>query len=339
MIITYFLLLVMLFFWGFSFIVVDIAMDFVTPLSIALYRLIIAAISMIIIDSILRMKKNKKSVLTFDKTINIGSERNYWSYIVLASLAGVSLYLFIIYSAISLIGPSLPVLVDCLINPILITLLSLAIFKEKLSKNKVIGFIVASFGAYLLITGGNIGVLQPNSPNFLGYILALLAPLMWSFYTIAIKKVKQFDSSRTDFQNLKNVSIFGVIEFFILIIITGELNIFLNNLLNLIVFLCALYLGLGAFVIGYYIWSYSLKKLRASSVASFLYLQPFLTLILSIIFQRNDVIGLLNIIGGLIVMGALVIINYKKQELTTPNSSKAKPSRERDDISIGRMEN
>jgi len=321
---TYLLLFVMIFFWGFSFIVVDIAMDFVTPLSIALYRLIIAATALIIIDKFLKMKNNKKTPITFDKTINKGSERNYWLYIVLASLGGVSMYLFVIYSAISLIGPSLPVLVDCLINPILITLLSLVIFKEKLSKNKVVGFIIASFGAFLLITGGNIGVLQPNSPNFLGYILALLAPLMWSFYTIAIKKVKQFDSSRTDFQNLKNVSIFGVIEFFILVIISGQLNIFLNNFLNIIVFLCALYLGLGAFVIGYYIWSYSLKKLRSSSVASFLYLQPFITLLLSMLFQRNDVIGLWNIIGGLIVMVALVIINYKKQELTTQNFSEAK---------------
>jgi len=321
---TYFLLFAMIFFWGFSFIVVDIAMDFVTPLSIALYRLIIAAVSMIIIDLYLRKKNNNKIALTIDKDINNGSKKNYWLYIALASLAGVSLYLITIYSAISLLGPSLPVLVDCLINPILITLLSLVIFKEKLNKNKVIGFIIASFGAYLLITGGNIGVLEPNSPNFLGYILALLAPLMWSFYTIAIKKVKQYDGSRTDFQNLKNISIFGSIEFFILVIITGQLNIFLNNFLNIIVFLCALYLGLGAFVIGYYIWSYSLKKLRSSSVASFLYLQPFITLILSIIFQRNDVIGLWNIIGGLIVMVALVIINYKKQELTTQNSSEAK---------------
>ena len=310
---TYFLLFAMIFFWGFSFIVVDIAMDFVTPLSIALYRLIIAAVSMIIIDLYLRKKNNNKIALTIDKDINKGSERNYWLYIILASLAGVSLYLIVIYSAISLIGPSLPVLVDCLINPILITLLSLVIFKEKLSKNKVIGLTIASFGAFLLITGGNIGVLQPNSPNFLGYILALLAPLMWSFYTIAIIKVKQFDSSRTDFQNLKNVSIFGAIEFLILNIITGQLNIFLNNFLNPIVFLCALYLGLGAFVIGYYIWSYSLKKLRSSSVASFLYLQPFITIILSIIFQRNDVVGFWNVIGGLIVMAALVIINYKNK--------------------------
>ncbi len=315
MLLTYVLLFVMIFFWGFSFIIVNIAMDFVTPLSIALYRLIIASISMILIDLYLRKKNYKKEALNTSNTGDEKSEFNYWLCVVLASLAGVSLYLVFIYSAISLIGPSLPVLLDCLINPILINILSLFIFKEKLNKNKSIGFIIASIGLYLLITGGDIRVLQPNSPNFIGYILALLAPLMWSFYTIAIKKVKQFDNSRTDFQNLKNISIFGCIEFFILILLAGEFNIFLNNFLNPIVVLCALYLGLGAFVIGYYIWSYSLKKLRSSSVASFLYLQPFLTLIFSIIFQRNDVIGVWNIIGSLIVIVALIIINYKRQEL------------------------
>ena len=312
MLLMYFLLFVMIFVWGFSFIIVDIAMEFVTPLSIALYRLNIASILLVLIDLYLRKKNNKNSNLNVDSDIKEGSEKNYWMYIVLASLTGVSLYLFIIYSAISLIGPSLPVLADCLINPILIAILSLGIFKEKLSKNKIIGFVIASFGAYLLITGGNIGVLQPTSPIFLGYILALLAPLVWSFYTIAVKKIKQFDKSRTDFQNLKNISIFGCIEFFILIIITGQMNIFVNNFFNLIVFLCALYLGVGAFVIGYYIWNYSLKKMKSSSVASFLYLQPFITLILSIIFQRSDVIAIWNLIGGVIIIVALVIINYKK---------------------------
>jgi len=72
----------MIFFWGFSFIVVDIAMDFVTPLSIALYRLIIAAVSMIMIDLFLKMKNNKKNTLTFDKNINNGSKKYYWLYIV-----------------------------------------------------------------------------------------------------------------------------------------------------------------------------------------------------------------------------------------------------------------
>jgi len=54
---TYLLLFLMIFLWGFSFIAVDIAMDFVTPLSIALYRLVIAAISMAIVDWYLKEKK------------------------------------------------------------------------------------------------------------------------------------------------------------------------------------------------------------------------------------------------------------------------------------------
>lgn len=313
MLLTYLLLFLMIFLWGFSFIAVDIAMDFVPPLSIALYRLIIAAISMTIVDWYLRKKRNKPMTNSLIEREDENSNKQYWLFIFLASLAGVSLYLFIIYSAIDLIGPSIPVFSDCLINPILITIIALVVFKEKLSKKKIIGFAIASFGAFLLITGGNLGVLQPDSPNFLGYILSLLAPLSWTSYTIVIKKLKKFNRFKSDFQNLKNISIFGCLELFLLVILSNQFDVFLNNILNVVVFLCALYLALGAFVIGYYIWNFSLKKLKSSNVASFLYLQPFLTLILSIVFQRDDVIGLWNIIGGIVVMIAIMIINYKKQ--------------------------
>ncbi len=315
MLLTYLLLFLMIFLWGFSFIAVDIAMDFVPPLSIALYRLLIAAISMTIVDWYLR-KKNKPMTNSLVEGEDENSNKQYWLFIFLASLAGVSLYLFIIYSAIDLIGPSIPVFSDCLINPILITIIALVVFKEKLSKKKIIGFAIASFGAFLLITGGNLGVLQPDSPNFLGYILSLLAPLSWTSYTIVIKKLKKFNRFKSDFQNLKNISILGCLELFLLVILSNQFDVFLNNVLNVVVFLCALYLALGAFVIGYYIWNFSLKKLKSSNVASFLYLQPFLTLILSIIFQRDDVIGLWNIFGGIVVIVAIMIINYKKQILT-----------------------
>ncbi|MHA1194289.1 MAG: EamA family transporter, partial [Promethearchaeota archaeon] len=130
MLLTYLLLFLMIFLWGFSFIVVDIAMDFVPPLSIALYRLIIAAISMIIVDWFLREKKNKPMTNSLIEMEDENSNKQYWLFIFLASLAGVSLYLFIIYSAIDLIGPSIPVFSDCLINPILITIIALVVFKE-----------------------------------------------------------------------------------------------------------------------------------------------------------------------------------------------------------------
>ena len=51
--------------------------------------------------------------------------------------------------------------------------------------------------------------------------------------------------------------------------------------------------------------------MTSSNIASFLYIEPVLTLMFSILFQRREPIVLWNILGGLIVLVAVIIINYK----------------------------
>ncbi|MBA7629425.1 hypothetical protein ES703_36924 [subsurface metagenome] len=87
--------------------------------------------------------------------------------------------------------------------------------------------------------------------------------------------------------------------------------IFINNFSNFLLFICAIYLGLGCYVLGYFIWQNSQKILKSSNVASFLYIEPFLTLIFSLLLQRSETIVLVNILGGIIVLVAVLIINYK----------------------------
>ena len=301
----------MVFFWGLSFIIVDIAMEFVPSLSVALYRLIIASISITIINVIYKNKGKDEIYEEIEIINNKNSLKRYWSLIIIASITGISGYLFTIYTAVGLIGPSLPSFTDCLLSPIFIAFISLVIFKEKLNRKMIIGFVIASIGSYLLITGGNIRILIFENPNFIGYILALLSPVFWSTYTISIKKIKEINKRNSDFRNLSYITYFGCLELFILILLTNQLFIFLSNILNLILFLCALYLGLGAFIIGYYIWNFSLKKLKSSKVASFLYIQPFITLLFSFLFQRSDPISLLNVVGGIIILISVLIIDNK----------------------------
>ena len=230
--------------------------------------------------------------------------------IILASFTGASVFFFAQYSAIQLIGPSLPALFVCLLAPVIIAIFSLLFFKEKLSSLKIVGFVIATIGGFLLITGGDIRTLTPESPNFLGYLFALLTPLLWAIYTTAIKKVSK-SRQNSDIQILKYVAYLGTIELLIFVWLNNEFWIFIDNFLNIIIFLSALYLGLVCFVLGYYIWQNSQKQLKSSKVASFLYIEPFLTLLFSFIFQRSETIVLWNIIGGIIVLIAVIIINYK----------------------------
>jgi drug/metabolite transporter (DMT)-like permease len=298
--------------WAFSFVIVDIAGDIVnSPLSIALYRFIIASCAYLFIDFYFKLTKKRNSNSIQLSKNHSKFSRNEWILMILASFTGISLFFYAQYSAINIIGPSLPALFVCLITPVIITVLALIFFKEKLNMPKIVGFFIATIGGFLLVTGGNISTLAPDSPNFMGYFIALLTPILWAIYSTVTKKITK--SKPSNAMN-KYIAYLGTIELLIFLLINGELIIFLNNFLNVSLFLCALYLGLGCYVIGYFIWQNSQKSLKSSKVASFLYIEPFLTLLFSILFQRSETIVLWNILGGLIVLVAVLIINYEKKK-------------------------
>ena len=308
MLIVYLELIFMIVIWSFSFVVVDIAVEFIPPLSIALYRFVIASCAFLIIDAYFKLNKKKEIIRKNDEIEYKRFSKNDWILIILASFTGVSLFFFAQYSAIEIIGPSLPALFVCLITPVIITILAIFFFKEKLNALKIIGFAIATIGGFLLVTGGDITILTPKSPNFLGYLFALLTPLLWAVYSTATKKVSKTSSSST--MN-KYIAYIGTFELIIFVLLNGELIIFINNFLNVLLFICALYLGLGCYVLGYFIWQNSQKVLKSSKVASFLYIEPFLTLLFSFLLQRSETIVLWNIVGGIIVLIAVLIINYK----------------------------
>ncbi|MFX1411046.1 MAG: DMT family transporter [Promethearchaeota archaeon] len=308
MLILYLELIIMIFVWSFSFIIVDIAVEFIPPISIALYRFIVVSLTFLLLDIYFKLN-GKKGFINNSNIERKGKfSRNDWILLLLASFTGISLFFFAQYSAIELIGPSLPALFVCLLAPVIISILALIFFKEKLNILKIIGFIIATIGGFLLVTGGDINTLAPESPNFIGYLFALITPLLWAIYSTSTKKLTKANSSLI--MN-KYIAYLGTIELFIFVIINGEFLVFTTNFLNGLLFLCAIYLGLGCYVLGYYIWQNSQKILKSYKVASFLYIEPFLTLLFSILLQRSETILIWNILGGLVVLIAVLIINYK----------------------------
>ena len=308
MLLVYLELIFMIIMWSFSFVVVDIALEFIPPLSIAFYRFIIASFAFLIIDIYLKLRKNKGPV--DNNKIDKSSKflKNDWILMILASFAGISFFFLAQYTAIQIIGPSLPALFVCLLAPIIITILALIFFNEKVNVLKVIGFLIASIGGFLLITGGNLGNLTPESPSFIGYLFALITPLLWAIYSTATKKIIQTNSN---IKMLKYIAYLGTVELFFFVLINNELLIFITNFFNIIVLLSALYTGIGCYILGYYIWQNSQLKLKSSKAASFLYIEPFVTLLFSFLLKTSETIVLWNILGGVIVLTAVLIINYK----------------------------
>jgi len=308
MLLVYLKLIFMIIMWSFSFVVVDIALEFLPPLSIAFYRFIVASITFLIIDVYLKLRKSKLPIENNKSNKSSKFQKNDWILIILASFTGISFFFLAQYTAIQIIGPSLPALFVCLLAPIIITILALIFFNEKLNYLKVIGFIIATTGGFLLITGGNLSKLTPESPNFVGYLFALITPLLWAIYSTATKKINQNNSN---IKMLKYIAYLGTVELFVFVLLSKELLIFISNFFNIIVLLSALYTGIGCYILGYFIWQNSQLKLKSSKAASFLYIEPFITLLFSFLLKRSETILIWNIIGGIVVLFAVIIINYK----------------------------
>jgi len=308
MLIIYALLIVMIVIWSFSFVLVDIVLEFIPPMSIALTRFLIVSLVFIIVDLYFFINRKRQGDKHNNKKENLRYTRKEWIYLIIASFCGVLLFFVAQYSAIELIGPSLPALFVCLLSPVIITILALIFFKEKLTKVKILGFVIATVGGFLLVTGGDLRTLTPTTPNFLGYLYALMTPMIWAIYSIITKRIIR---NKSNFKTLKYIAYFGTIQLFIIVILNNELLIFTQNFFNIYVFLIGIYLGVGCYIIGYFIWQKSQKELKSSKGASFLYVEPFLTLFFSILLNRTETILLWNLVGGVIVLVAVLVINYE----------------------------
>ena len=308
MLIIYGLLVLMLVIWSFSFVLVDIAVEFIPPMSLALTRFLIVSLVFIIVDIYFLINRKMQTNKVEERKEKVFYSKREWIYIIIASFCGTTIFFVIQYYAIGIIGPTLPALFVCLLSPVLITILALIFFKEKLTTVKLLGFVIATIGGFLLVTGGDLERLTPKSPNFIGYLYALITPLLWAIYTIATKKISKEKSTLI---TLKYIAYFGTVELFVFVLLNNELLIFIQNLTNVFVLITGLYLGIGCYIIGYFIWQKSQKELKSSKGASFLYIEPFLTLIFSMLLNRPETILLWNLVGGFIVLVAVLIINYK----------------------------
>ncbi len=325
--------------WGSSFVVVDAAVQIAPPLAIATWRFVFATVLFLIFtpiakklgfwqasgkdegdgvnskDSIRGNRKDDKGGTgnegkgtSENPPISIISTRRYFVYNVLASLTGISLFFPAQYIAISIIGASIPALVVCLASPVITTILAIAFFKERLIKVQVVGFVFASVGAFLILTGGDLSRLTPASADFAGTILALLTPFMWSVYNIAVKKASQRGSS---FQITSYTTYLGLAGLFVVLFLSGGFEGWFIAITHVEVVGAVIYLAAGCSLFGYLMWNIALDHLQTANVGAFLYAEPFITVLFAWVFLQQG-IALVSLLGGGIVLVALVLITRHK---------------------------
>lgn len=189
--------------------------------------------------------------------------------------------------------------------PIVLSLLSIPLLRQRVGIKSVFAIIVSFVGAYIIAVQGR--VLSLRFTNLAGVLFALGSTVIWSFFWIYNIKDKRDEVAKL-FLNF----CFGFIFILVFNIIFSKLGaVSLKGVIG------AIYVGIFEMGITFVIWLLALKFSRTTAkVANFIYLSPFLSL-----FVINLVVGeriLPSTVGGLILIIAGIMIQSIHRPPRTP---------------------
>jgi drug/metabolite transporter (DMT)-like permease len=291
-----FLMLCLITFWGSSFVVVkEVLKEGLTPVSIATFRFLVAGALFLVALFLNKARRPGYRLLVEKKDVKA---------LVFLALSGVTLFFIVQYTGISMAGPSIAAILVCLLAPVLISVFSACLFREHLKRRQVVGIGAAALGTFTIVAG-DVFSSQGTSAFLQGSLLLLLTPLMWAGYTIVGKKLmEKYDP----FLVVSYVSILGGL---LLVPFSLAENSFrLITAVSLQGWLFILFLAFTCSLLGYYIWFYVMKRVKAAVASSFLFGEPLVTALFAVTFV-GDRITVPIVAGGLLVFVGVLAVTWK----------------------------
>jgi len=274
-------------FWGFSFISTRVVLSEIPPISIALFRQIIALMTLIFI---LALTGKELKIMRKDAF-----------HIVLASFFGIVMYfvlentglLYTTASNASMIVASLPIF----------TLLAEALlFRLRVTGGMIICLILSTIGVALVVTID--GRLDLSSLRLWGNLLVMGAIISWVIYTILNQRLSESYPSLTliTFQSAASIILF-------IPLVIPEISRWpAASEISLTVFANLLFLGVFCSGFAYVFYIYAARRLGLTIVSAFLNLIPVVTVIFGHLLL-HETLSWIQLLGMALIMIALYQLN------------------------------
>jgi len=266
--------------WGLSFISTRVLLDNgLHPIEIYIYRSAIAYVALLAICHKRVLANNIKDELLF---VLCG--------IVAGSVYFISENIALQYTLVSNVS-----LITAL-PPLLTVLLVGAVYKtDRPGKGAYIGSVVAFLGVGLVIFNSSFNL----SINPLGDFLALLSAFCWAIYGLLLKPLNAHYDAKFITRKVFFYGILTALPFLAVEPEIAPLNILLNTKVLYNLLFLSLICSLGSFLL----WAITVIKLGAIKTSNYLYFQPVVTLVFSIIILHEHVTVIGYIGCALILLG------------------------------------
>lgn len=172
--------------------------------------------------------------------------------------------------------------------PLLTVLLVGIVYKtNRPGRGAYIGSLVAFLGVGLVIFNSSFNM----SINPIGDLLALLSALCWAIYGLLLKPLNAHYDARFI---TRKVFFYGVLTALPFLLVEPQIAP-LETLLKPAVIFNLLFLGLICSMACFLLWAYAVLKIGAVKASNYLYFQPVVTLIFSVIILHEAI----TMVGGL----------------------------------------
>lgn len=192
-----------------------------------------------------------------------------------------------------------------IISPIFVVILSYFIFKNNINSSKITGIFLGFIGALILIlTADSNSSVGRNIP--LGNFLFIVNSISYAYYLIIVKPMAQKYDLITLFKWLFLVGLIfnfplGINQF--LDVEWANLPLKEAILPMSFVVVCTTFLN-------YFLNGYALIKLKPTEVAVFMYLQPIIGILYSLI-TKSDTINIIIIFSGFLIFAGVYLTSIK----------------------------
>lgn len=286
------------FVWGISFVSTKVVLNELSPVTIALFRQLIA-----IIPLLLLMKWNKES-FKLDK----GEFKTF----LIASVFGIVLYFLFENTGLTLTSASNASMLVAAI-PVFALIAESFVKKARMELPSLICILCSILGVYFVIFEH--GVFDFSSSSFIGNLFVLGAMASWIVYTFISTRLGQKYSSI----KMTAVQTFMSIPLFVPFAVSEikELKVpSLTALLNL------LFLGIFCSALAYVFYLYGMQKLGPVLPSAFLNLTPVVTVLAGMLFL-SEALTLFQFIGAVLIIGSLMLLSFMKLKRPTGKTFEA----------------
>ena len=279
-------LLLVQMFYGVTFTFANEVIDggYILPFGFIVLRVFFAGILFWLFDSIIKTRK---------------IEGKDFPKLITAALFGVTLNMLAFFKGLQFTAP-INASVIMITVPIIVLILSSIILSEKITTMKVMGIAFGIIGALILTINGQ----QNNSGEniILGNSLIFINAVSYSFYLILIKKLT---AKYHPFDFMKWLFLFGSIM--VLPFGVNELRMVQWNLIPNYIWFYTIFVIVFATFFVHLFNSLALVVLKASTVSTFLYLQPVFAALFAVTMGSDKVDSIKFISAVLIFIGVYLV--------------------------------